>query len=262
MIAVNGRVVAQGSQFSLSDVEVVSATIDIEDVRAHRAKSSRSMQAAAAERYHRVEVDFALTSGKFEEVREEDLIGLIGSKTLDVRYHTPEEEIASVVYFIIVHTGRLTGYRLGPACWLWDYLRRSRTQGYFIPLSGGIDSCATAVIVYSMCRLVADAARRGGQYPNLHRNLVIADSICNPEEQVIADARRISGEPEDSDYIPSDPREFASRIFHTCYMGTENSSVETRRRAKQLAEAIGRYVQYSLLHAFSLADLTLHQLSH
>lgn len=51
---------------------------------------------------------------------------------------------------------------LGPACWLWDYLRRSRTQGYFIPLSGGIDSCATAVIVYSMCRLVADAARRGG----------------------------------------------------------------------------------------------------
>ena len=53
--------------------------------------------------------------------------------------------------------------RLGPACWLWDYLRRSRTQGYFIPLSGGIDSCATAVIVYSMCCLVADAARRAGK---------------------------------------------------------------------------------------------------
>ena len=53
--------------------------------------------------------------------------------------------------------------RLGPACWLWDYLRRSRTQGYFIPLSGGIDSCATSVIVYSMCRLVAEAARKGGE---------------------------------------------------------------------------------------------------
>lgn len=55
-------------------------------------------------------------------------------------------------------------YRLGPACWLWDYLRRSRTQGYFIPLSGGIDSCATSVIVYSMCRLVTQAANRGGRY--------------------------------------------------------------------------------------------------
>lgn len=38
-------------------------------------------------------------------------------------------------------------------------------------------------------------------------------------------------------------------------MGTDNSSVETRRRAKQLAEAIGRYVtikglsiSYQLIH--------------
>jgi NAD+ synthase (glutamine-hydrolysing) len=53
--------------------------------------------------------------------------------------------------------------RLGPACWLWDYLRRSRIQGYFLPLSGGIDSCATAVIVHSMCRLVAEAATKGGK---------------------------------------------------------------------------------------------------
>lgn len=67
-------------------------------------------------------------------------------------------------------------------------------------------------------------------------------TIISVDKQVIADARRITGEPEDSGYIPSDPKEFANRIFHTCYMGTENSSVETRRRAKQLAEAIGRYV--------------------
>ncbi|GAW08135.1 nad+ synthase (glutamine-hydrolyzing) [Lentinula edodes] len=205
LIAVNGRIVAQGSQFSLNDVEVVTATIDIEDVRSHRAKSSRSMQAAQAEKYPRIEVPFALSLGKFEEVREEDMIGFLSTKTMEVRYHRPEEEIA-----------------LGPACWLWDYLRRSRTQGYFIPLSGGIDSCATAVIVFSMCRLVAEAARRA-------------------DKQVIADARRIAGEPEDSGYIPSDPREFAGRIFHTCYMGTENSSAETRNRAKNLAGAIGSY---------------------
>lgn len=54
-------------------------------------------------------------------------------------------------------------FSLGPACWLWDYLRRSRTQGYFLPLSGGIDSCATAIIVHSMCRLVVEAAAKGGK---------------------------------------------------------------------------------------------------
>lgn len=53
--------------------------------------------------------------------------------------------------------------RLGPACWLWDYLRRSRIQGYFLPLSGGIDSCATATIVHSMCRLVVKAASEGSE---------------------------------------------------------------------------------------------------
>jgi NAD+ synthase (glutamine-hydrolysing) len=33
MIVVNGNIVAQGSQFSLNDVEVVTATVDIEEVR-------------------------------------------------------------------------------------------------------------------------------------------------------------------------------------------------------------------------------------
>ncbi|TFK39983.1 hypothetical protein BDQ12DRAFT_698028 [Crucibulum laeve] len=205
MIAVNGSVVAQGTQFSLADVEVITAKVDMEDIRAHRAKSSRNMQAASSQSYHRVEVPFSLSSGKVEDEDDEDLAGLSVTKAIQVRYHIPEEEIA-----------------LGPACWLWDYLRRSRTQGYFVPLSGGIDSCATSVIVYSMCRLVVQAAARG-------------------EIQVISDARRITGEPEDSAYIPSDPREFASRIFHTCYMGTENSSVETRQRAHDLAVAIGSY---------------------
>ncbi len=62
------------------------------------------------------------------------------------------------------------------------------------------------------------------------------------DQHVIADARRIAGEPEDSQWVPTDPRDLANRVFHTCYMGTENSSVETRKRAKELAEAIGRCV--------------------
>ena len=91
MIAVNGKIVAQGSQFSLNDVEVVTATVDLEDVRSHRAISSRSMQAAGAERYERIEVDFALSGGKFDSIRDlEDIV----LQTYESHYHTPEEEIA------------------------------------------------------------------------------------------------------------------------------------------------------------------------
>ena len=47
----------------------------------------------------------------------------------------------------------------GPACWLWDYLRRSGASGFLLPLSGGADSSAVAALVASMCRLVFDAAQ-------------------------------------------------------------------------------------------------------
>lgn len=126
---------------------------------------------------------------------------------------------------------------------MWDYLRRSRVQGYFVPLSGGIDSCATAVITYSMCRQVAKATAQGSEYrsPTLpsHNHLRVWNALS--DKQVIADARRMTGEPEESEYLPADPKEFCNRIFHTCYMGTENSSAETRKRAKDLAKAIGAY---------------------
>lgn len=45
----------------------------------------------------------------------------------------------------------------GPACWLWDYLRRSGASGFLLPLSGGADSSAVAAIVGSMCQLVVEA---------------------------------------------------------------------------------------------------------
>ncbi len=37
MICVNGEPLAQASQFSVKDVEVVTAVIDLEDVRSYRA---------------------------------------------------------------------------------------------------------------------------------------------------------------------------------------------------------------------------------
>ncbi|GAA6020062.1 hypothetical protein JCM10207_006773 [Rhodosporidiobolus poonsookiae] len=206
-ITLNGQVIAQGSQFSLNDVEVVSATVDLQRVRAHRTWSSRSLQAAESLRkggLMRCRAETRLTTEREEEADEGDESATCGEGEFE--YNKPEEEIA-----------------YGPACWLWDYLRRSKTSGYFVPLSGGIDSCATATIVFSMCRLVSKAALEGN-------------------EQVLLDARRIVGEdPSTSTYVPVDPREFCGRIFHTCYMGTSNSSDETRARAKQLAEAIGAY---------------------
>lgn len=196
LIAINGDVVAQGSQFSPRDVEVVTATVDLEDVRAFRGSFvARMNQAAKSEAVPRVFADFDLT---YRDAEMDDRL----NRPITVRYHTPQEEIA-----------------YGPACWLWDYLRRSGGSGYFLPLSGGADSSSVAAIVGSMCQLVVAEAAAGNA-------------------QVIADARRMVG---DDAYVPTNAQEFASRIFYSCYMATENSSAETRRRASALAEEVGAH---------------------
>ena len=89
------------------------------------------MRAANGASYPRVHIDLALSA-------LDDTASLLpATPPREWQYHTPEEEIA-----------------LGPACWLWDYLRRSGQGGYFLPLSGGVDSASSATLVYSMCRLV------------------------------------------------------------------------------------------------------------
>ncbi|PSS15388.1 hypothetical protein M430DRAFT_277694, partial [Amorphotheca resinae ATCC 22711] len=194
MIIINGAVVGQGCQFSLSDVEVVTATVDLEDVRSYRSSKSRALQATKQPSYERVEVEMSLSS----DPEDVDLL-VQPSPPRDVRFHTPEEEIS-----------------LGPACWLWDYLRRCK--------QACIDSCATAVIVHSMCRLVYGDIAKGK----------------NP--QVLKDLLNIVGEPSTSSWVPKSSQEIASRLFHTAYLGMqENSSPETRSRSKNLATEIGSY---------------------
>ena len=69
----------------------------------------------------------------------------------------------------------------------------------------------------------------------------VIEAIEDGNEQVIADARRLAGECEDSSWVPKAPEDLCNRIFHTCFMGTENSSRETRGRARDLARHIGAY---------------------
>ena len=59
--------------------------------------------------------------------------------------------------------------------------------------------------------------------------------------QVLNDVKRIVGDP---DYFPIDPKELCNRIFVTCYMGSENSSQQTKTNAKNLSQEIGRYEKF------------------
>ena len=200
LILNSGKVLAQGSQFSLKDVEVRTALVDLDEIWAWRTSRSRGLQAneTSVHKLERIRVNFRLC-------KDSETLGWRArlTESIEPRYHLPEEEIA-----------------LGPACWMWDYLRRSNASGFLIPLSGGIDSCATATIVYSMCRLVVSEISEGNQ-------------------TVIEDAKRLcSGQ----DPKGMTAEQFCSKVFSTVFMGMrQQSSAETRNRARDLSTAIGAH---------------------
>ena len=296
MVFVNGEVVAQGKQFSVADVEVVLADVDIDAVRSFRsAVSSRSSQAAASTPVPRVSAGLKLAgvevprcgdgsgpaAGAGASAGSQTTARVMPPPTLPLkggaRYHTPEEEIS-----------------LGPACWLWDYLRRSGASGFFLPLSGGADSASTCAMMGIMCELVYQAVSgevvdatvlsdlRRVMGHTLERAEQLRGEISQIEEAMRAE-EATGGEAKAGDgggeargsgsgsgsgngnsgdksilqqrldkavallssvdvaYVPTSPKEIARRVMHTAYLGTSNSSEETRSRAVRIASQIGTF---------------------
>lgn len=94
---------------------------------------------------------------------------------------------------------------------LHDYMRKSRTKGYTLSLSGGADSATCAV-------MVAEMVRRGTAELGFSGFL----------ERIEMEDQQLSSE-----------KEILRSIFHTAYQGTENSSETTLNAARYLAESIG-----------------------
>ncbi len=203
MIVCNGEVLAQAKQFDVHDVQTIVATVDLDDVRSYRASiPSFGIQAAQERQVHGPTGVLCNVNAGSRKTSKGSWPSI--STAIELKYHTPEEECC-----------------FGPSCWLWDFLRRSGAAGYFLPLSGGADSSAVAMIVGGMTRMVTEAAQK------------------DPNGEVAKECRRVCRIEEDPSWVPSTPQEFAGYIFHTTYMGTVNSSRATESRAERLGKVIG-----------------------
>ncbi|KAI0201040.1 NAD+ synthase [Astrocystis sublimbata] len=196
MILLNGKVLEQGKQFDLEPVDVITATFDLEEIRSYRSSISRNVQAAAQPEYPRIEFPIRLS-------RSADDIFL--SKTLQIS-REKELEILDPMSEIWKAT----------AVYLWQYLVRTSSPGFFLSLSGGLDSATVALMVYGMARLV-------------HRQIQ-AGSLTT-----LADFKRVTG----VEKCPDTPEEIVGLLLTTCYSSTQNSGEETRSRSKRLAERLG-----------------------
>ncbi len=96
---------------------------------------------------------------------------------------------------------------------LFDYLRKSRSNGFVLSLSGGADSSTIAV-------LVAEMVSRGIAELGLQRFIEKVGLNYSPKTQ----------NPE---------KELVGELLTTAYQGTKNSSEDTLASAKSLAESLG-----------------------
>lgn len=104
---------------------------------------------------------------------------------------------------------------------LFDYKRKSKSQGFVLSLSGGADSSSIAV-------LVAESVRHGLSELGL---------------EAFVDRLNLSGKVKTEELrsmtIDEQRKALVGAILHTAYQGTDNSSNDTFNSAKLLAEDIG-----------------------
>lgn len=94
---------------------------------------------------------------------------------------------------------------------LYDYLRKSRTKGYTLSLSGGADSATCAVMVAEMVSRGINTLGKAAFLSRINRD----------------------------DLIDASQKQIVGALFNTAYQGTINSSNTTLNAAKTLAESIG-----------------------
>jgi len=172
------QVVAEGRRLSFADLGLAVATLPLPD---------RHEPAHTGQRRREVTVPFAWPTAPRTDVIEQRTPTADASGEL-----TKEEAFARVL-----------------ALGLFDYMRKSRSRGFVVSLSGGADSGAVALLVRIMVEL--GTAELGFDVFGQKLGLIGA----------------------------TDTASLVRRLLTTVYQATENSSEVTRRAAAELARALG-----------------------
>lgn len=188
LIASDGRLRAMSPRFSHQDAQVCSAVIDVNLTRVNRAQRSSFVPDLEDDEGACVKVPFDWP-GHVEAAAQVELASWESSP------YIKEEEFTRAV-------------TMG----LGDYLRKSRTQGFVVSLSGGADSSAVACLVALTLRLMEAELGLEGVKKRLGHIAALAE--CETLDAC------------------------TNRLLSCVYQGTRNSSTETRAAAREVAEGI------------------------
>ncbi len=192
LIASGGALLARGRRFSFHAFEIDSAVVDIE--------ANRREQARRGSHRPRHDADDSVVEAPFPWPALRPGVPTALPTSWEDGASVREEEFARAV-----------------ALGLWDYLRKSKSQGYVVSISGGADSAACAVLVALAVRLALAELGPGG-----------VRAVCGffPRLVEAIDAG-------------AEPASLVRAALSCAYQATENSGPVTRTAARQVALAVG-----------------------
>lgn len=187
MVATNGKILARGDRFSFSDFQMTTAIVDVDESRMQRARTSSFRPDVEIEPKSRVDCEFDFPTTPKPCVGQ-------NRDAWEASANRKEEEFTRAI-----------------ALGLFDYLRKSRSRGFVVSLSGGADSAAVATLSSLAIQMAVDEIGRDECWKKLGHI---------PQIQACVD-------------VPS-----AIKQLLTCaYQSTRNSSTVTREAARDVAKA-------------------------
>jgi len=192
LIASGGELLARGRRFSFRDVELATAVVDI--------TANRREQARRGSHRPRHDAEELVISHPFVLPHAAPPRPEPRAVTWEDGASVREEEMARAI-----------------ALGLWDYLRKSRSQGYAVSLSGGADSAACTVLVALAVQLALAELGPDGVREQL--------PACRRLHEVLERG--------------GDARAAVGALLVCAYQPTRNSGPVTRDAAEQVAAAVG-----------------------
>lgn len=189
MIASGGRMLASGPRFSYADCQLTTAVIDVDHTRMQRARAGSFNPDIGSTGSVVIEVP-----GAFPHIAPE-VQPLEEAGWEHSEFHK-EEEFARAV-----------------ALGLFDYLRKSRSEGFVISLSGGVDSSAVTCLAALLVQFGMQELGRDRFLAKLAHIAGVDDALSH--------------------------QSLVHRLVTCVYQATRNSSDVTRAAAGAVAAAVG-----------------------
>lgn len=192
LIASGGKLIATGPRFSFADFQITTAVIDVDATRMSQARSASFKPDLAGNNNLRVSVPFNWPA----VLPEQKAKAAMAAAPWETGPHLKEEE-----------------FLRAEALALFDYLRKSHSQGFVVSLSGGADSAAVSCLV------------------SLSLEMALNELGVEAMRKKLAHVRQLPERPT--------PKALTAALHTTAYQATANSGEVTRSAARSIAEAIG-----------------------